>query len=297
MDKMQELHPYISMKNSDSAHGVLLLQLQDGYGDPNTPKSKFKHENRFSFKHRDKTRSPTCGPPERRRRNPQGSVLLRRPGPRPPGRAAMAGGDGDSQGARAGAGIIAPAPRQSCGRGQRRPGSGPGMPAGSRATMRAGAGAGQVPSATLRPKGAPGEPCPAAGRRRPALPGRWVSLLSIPPPPTGRRRALPAPPPHGRGQPEDGSPAPAGHCRRPAPPAGSVAGGNALAGRGPPSRPGCGSVERSRGPSPAHKGEARNRARTGRRTGRVGGSRAPGSPVQAVPRMAADRPAVLGAAP
>lgn len=138
--------------------------------------------------------------------------------------------------------------------------------------MRRGAGAGQVPSAALRPKGAPAEPCPAAGRRRPALPSRWVSLLSIPPPPTGRRRALPAPPPHGRGQPGHGSPAPAGHCRRPARPAGSVAGGNALSGRGPPPQPDCGGGERSRGPSPAHKGEARNRARTGRRTGRVGGS-------------------------
>uniref|UniRef100_A0A8C3NVU6 Erythrocyte membrane protein band 4.1-like 4A n=1 Tax=Cyanoderma ruficeps TaxID=181631 RepID=A0A8C3NVU6_9PASS len=57
--------------------------------------------------------------------------------------------------------------------------------------MRRGAGAGQVPSAALRPKGAPGGPGPAAGRRRPALPGRWVSLFSIPPPRTGRRRALP----------------------------------------------------------------------------------------------------------
>lgn len=27
------------------AHGVLFLQLQDGDGDPNTPRSKFKHAN------------------------------------------------------------------------------------------------------------------------------------------------------------------------------------------------------------------------------------------------------------
>lgn len=136
--------------------------------------------------------------------------------------------------------------------------------------MRRGAGAGQVPSAALRPKGASGEPCPAAGRRRPALPGRWVSVPSIPPPPTGRRPALLAPP-RTAADSQERQPR-AGQALSPPPSARRVrAQRNAAAERGPPPRPGCGGRERSPGPAPAHKGEARNRARTGRRTRRVGG--------------------------
>lgn len=117
--------------------------------------------------------------------------------------------------------------------------------------------------------------CPSAGSV--PAPGEAPPHPPHPSAPTGgggERR--PAPSLHGGGQPGDASPAPAGHRRPPAPLAGSAAGGNAFAGRGdlhPPAPSPTAAAERAPpAPAPPHKEEARKRARTGRGTGRVGGS-------------------------
>lgn len=135
--------------------------------------------------------------------------------------------------------------------------------------MRRGAGAGQVWPAPLRPKGARGSPawrpagggrrCPAAGSLHPSAPD-------------GEETRAAGDPPHGRGQPEEAASRRPGTVTAPLRPQGPRPEVTRWAGRGPPPRSGCGGGERSPGPAPSHKGEARNSARTGRRTRRVGGS-------------------------
>lgn len=202
-------------------------------------------------------------PRERSRRSPQGSVLLRWPGPRPPGRAAVPSGNGDKRGRGLGQG---PSPPPH-GRGQRGPGPGTPVPCHDAARYRGRAGAVRRSPPQRRPGGVP-----PGGRQEAAGAARPLGLSSLhPSAPDGEEASAAGAPPHGRGQPGEQPSAgralsPPRSARR------SAAGGNALAGRGPPPRPGCGGGERSPGPAPAHKGEARNRARTGRRTRRVGGS-------------------------
>lgn len=137
-----------------------------------------------------------------------------------------------------------------------------------------------MPPAASRPEGAPGEAAqrPAGGGRRCPAPGLSLSSLH-PSAPDGEETGAARQGSRRRRH---------WHCHRPAPPAGSAPGGSAPAGLGPPPRPG------SPGPLLQTKGR-RNSARTGRRTGRVGGSVLPqgGGAAARAGRGRGLRPAIL----